>query len=198
MADKKAAAKGKGKGKGKAAPTKSEEAEAAASSKSGMQFQTIILGFAFLACCLAFLPTTIILFFGLMPTFAALVIDPTPDRIKTLSVGAMNIAGCVPFLLKLWTSGMGQSIEAAFKLILQPETMITIYVCAAGGYLIFYAVGGLVSGVMLQTGKSRVEEVQKRMIELERKWGREVTGALPLDERGFPEDVVDDLAVEES
>ncbi len=198
MADKKPA-KGKAVAKVDAKPEDAEGAATAAaarSSKAAMQFQTIILGFAFLACGLAFLPTTLILFFGLMPTFAALVIDPTPDRIKTMAVGAMNIAGCIPFLLLLWTGGNGQSVEEAFKLITQPQTLITIYSCAAGGYLIFYTVSGLVSGIMLQSGKSRYEEVHKRMHELERKWGREVTGALPLDERGFPEDVVDDLTNE--
>lgn len=187
MADKK-----KAKGKAKAAKVE-EVVEGGAIRKRGIEFQTIILGFAFLAFGLAFLPTTLILFFGLMPTFAALVIDPTPDKIKTLSVGSMNIAGCVPFLLKLWTSGNGQSVEAAFKLVAQPETLITVYTAAGGGYLIFYAVGGLVSGVMLQSGRSRMEEITKRMGELERKWGREVTGALPLDERGFPEEVVEEL-----
>lgn len=148
----------------------------AVTKKKGPDIQSIFLTLAFLACCLAFLPTSLLFFFGLMPTFAALVIDPTPDKIKTMSIGAMNLAGVVPFALKLWTSGSAQDVDTAFRIVAQPETLITMYGTAAVGYVIFYTVSSVVASFLLQQGKSRLEEVRKRMLELERKWGREVTG----------------------
>lgn len=158
-------------------------------TKKSFDWQMAILLFAFMACALAFLPTTLLFFFGLMPTFAALVMDPTPDKIKTLSVGAMNIAGIVPFLLKLWTSGEAQSIDTSFRLIAQPETLITMYGAAAVGYVIFYSVSGLVATLLLQQGRARLEDVKKRMLELERKWGSEVTGSgSSEDDMDFLED----------
>ncbi len=163
-------------------PKETIEKDAAAASvggvpkKKGIDVQAGLLTFAFLACCLAFLPTSLLLFFGFMPTFAALVIDPTPDKIKTMAVGAMNLAGVVPFLLQLWTSGNAQNIETAFHIVAEPETLITMYGTAAVGYVIFYGISGIVAALLLQQGKSRLEEVRKRIMELERKWGREVTG----------------------
>lgn len=171
-----------------------ETKDAAAKPKAkGFDWQFAILGIAFMACALAFLPTTILIFFGMMPTFAALVIDPTPDRIKTMAVGCMNIAGVIPFLLQLWTGGEAQDIGAAFSIVARAESMITMYSAAAAGYIIFYTVSNFVSSIILERGKSRFEEVKKRLFELERKWGREVTGIVPLDERGFPEEEATEL-----
>lgn len=155
---------------------------------SGMDWRLFLLAVAALACGLAFLPTTLLMFFGLMPTVAALAVDPTPDKIKTMTVGCMNLAGLVPFLLELWTSGEAQSLNMAFDIIARAETLITMYGAAAGGYILFYGVTSVVAGVMLGNGKNRLEAVSKRMVELERKWGREVTGHIPLDDRGFPAD----------
>ncbi len=168
---------------------KSTEAEALApQKKGGATWQIWILGTAGLACMLAFLPTTILLGIGLLPTFAALLMDPTPDRIKTLSVAAMNIAGLTPFLLELWTSGRAQSVAESFSIIAQPANVITIYAAAAAGYIIFYTISNLVSTFMLERGKARLRDVESKMVDLERKWGREVTGAVPIDGSGFPID----------
>lgn len=164
------------KAKGAAPVAEAEVQAVPVGGKKKMDPQTALLTFAFLACCLAFLPTSMLCFFGFMPTIAALVIDPTPDKIKTMAVGAMNLAGVFPFVLQLWMGGEAQNIENAFQIVAQPETLITMYGTAAVGYIIFYTVSGIVSTLLLQQGKSRLEEVRKRMIELERKWGREVTG----------------------
>jgi len=170
-----------------------DETEALApQNKNPINWQIWILGTATLACMLAFLPTSILLGIGLLPTCAALMIDPTPDRIKTLSVAAMNMAGLTPFLLDLWTSGQAQSVGKAFEIIAQPANVITIYAAAAGGYIIFYTVSNLVSVLMLERGKARLKEVEEKLEDLERKWGREVTGAVQLDSNGFPIDE-DDL-----
>lgn len=174
--------------------TESEAPSAPTKSGGRLDWRLFLLAVAGLACALAFLPSSLLLFFGLMPTFAALLVDPTPDRIKTMTVACMNVAGIVPFLLELWTSGQAQDIMKAFEIIARAETLITMYGAAAGGYLLFYGVTSLVATVMLNNGRGRLEAVSKRMIELERKWGREVTGQIPLDDRGFP---IDEFAPQE-
>lgn len=168
---------------------KAEESKALAPQKqSSVNWQVWVLGMAAVACMLAFLPTSILLVIGLLPTFAAVLIDPTPDRIKALSVCAMNVAGLTPFLLELWTSGQAQSVGKAFEIVALPSNVITIYACAAAGYIVFYTVSGLVSTLMLERGKARLKEIEERMTNLERQWGREVTGAASLDNDGFAAD----------
>lgn len=167
--------------------------KAANSARQTARWQAYMLGIAFILVLLTFLPTTLIFFFGLMPTFAALAIDPTPDRLKTWTVGFMNLAGCVPFLLELWFSGAPQTIERSFEIIARADTLIMIYGAAVVGYVLFYVVSSVVATVMLQSGRNRHEYIKTRMTELERKWGKEVTGAIPLNEMGFPDGDEDDF-----
>lgn len=133
---------------------------------------------------IVFLPTTIFLFFAMMPTLVAGLVDRSGKGTRALTVGAMNLAGCTPFLLELWTGG--HTAENAMILISNPRTVIVIY-CAAGiGYLIDWAMSGIVATVMIQRSASRLKEIKKRQAELVERWGREVTGLLPLDAYGFP------------
>jgi hypothetical protein len=151
----------------------------------GKKLGTIgILGFFGLLAAALFIPTTVLLFIGMLPTIAASLTDRRGKRTKALTVGAMNFAGCVPFLLELWTSD--HSIPHAVKLITDPRTVIVIY-CAAGiGYLINWAMGGIVATVMIQQAGMRLKDIRKRQGELVERWGPEVTGDLPLDVYGFP------------
>ncbi len=133
---------------------------------------------------IVFLPTTIFLFFAMMPTLVASLVDRSGKGTRALTVGAMNLAGSTPFLLELWTGG--HTAENALTLISNPRTIIVIY-CAAGiGYLIDWAMSGIVATVMIQRSASRLKEIKKRQADLVERWGQEVTGLLPLDAYGFP------------
>jgi len=97
-----------------------------------------------------FLPTTVFLLFGMMPTIAAFVSDRSVGRNKTVCVGAMNFAGCFPFLLEFWTEFGQQTVENAFRLAADLETIIVIYMLAAGGYAIDKAVTGITATLIIQ------------------------------------------------
>ena len=143
-----------------------------------------ILGFFGLLIGILFLPTTIFLFVGMMPTIAAALTAGRGKRTKALTVGGMNFCGCFPFLLELWTAD--HSIMHALTLVADPHTIVFIY-CAAGiGYLIDWAMGGIVSAVMIQRANLRLREIGKRQAELAERWGREVTGDMAVDDEGFP------------
>ncbi|PJF38249.1 MAG: hypothetical protein CUN55_17970, partial [Phototrophicales bacterium] len=99
-----------------------------------------IIGSALAICAVVFLPTTIVLAIGMMPTIAASVIDRSRGKFLTLSVGLLNAAACLPFILYLWH--VGNSIENALELMVQARTIIIIYVIAALGYVVDFAVTG--------------------------------------------------------
>ncbi len=133
---------------------------------------------------IVFLPTTIFLFFAMMPTLVAGLVDRGGKGTRALTVGSMNLAGCTPFLLELWTSG--HTAENALTIISNPRTVVVIY-CAAGiGYLIDWAMSGIVATVMIQRSGARLKDIKKRQTDLVERWGQEVTGLLPLDAYGFP------------
>ncbi len=142
-----------------------------------------VLGIGAVITAVIFMPTTILLMIGMLPTVVAAVIDRSGKGTKAITVGAMNIAGCTLYLLQLWT--MGHTKENALMLISDPRNVITIY-CAAGvGYMIDWMMAGIVTTIVIGKSKHRLEEIVRKQGELAARWGPEVTGDLPLDEYGF-------------
>lgn len=149
-----------------------------------MGWRGYVLTLAGLAVAVVALPSTVILLVGLLPTMVAVLIDRSKKRTKSLTVGAMNVAGCVPFLIDLWTTA--NTLENALSVISDPRTIVVIYSAAAIGYLIDWALSGIVATLMVQRAESRRAEIKKRHADLIERWGREVTGEIPLDPYGFP------------
>ena len=149
----------------------------------------IIVGFVFL-------PTTIFLIFGMMPTIAAFSMDRSVGKSKTVCVGAMNFAGCFPFILKFWTEFGQQTIENAFRLVADVQTILVIYILAAGGYAIDKAVTGITATIIVQRAESRLKKIRKEQKKLVSKWGEKVTGKYKLDDYGFPVDAIPTEAIE--
>jgi len=148
--------------------------------KSGKKQLFLISG---LLMAVVFLPTTILLAVGMMPTFAAALVDRTKRKTKAITVGAMNLAGCMPFMLELWTEG--HNFEKAFSIFTDAKAIVVMYAAAAVGYLIDWAMTGIIAGFLLQRGKSRLKAIEKRQKELVERWGDEVTGEVVVDQYGF-------------
>jgi hypothetical protein len=146
-------------------------------------FQPQLLGLFGFVVAMLFLSTTIFLAIAMLPTFVAVLADRTRHKYKAITVGAMNLAGCAPFLLSLWMHGNG--VPAAIGLVTNPQTIIVAWLAAAVGYLIDWSMSGIVATVMVQRSAGRLREIQKRQAELAERWGEEVTGDIPLDRYGF-------------
>lgn len=136
-----------------------------------------------MAMGIVFLPTTFMLAIGMLPTLVAALVDRAKRKSKAITVGAMNLAGTVPFVLDLWRGG--NNFEASFEIIADPQAIIVIYSAAGIGYLIDWAMTGMVAGVLVQRGHARKKVIVKRQEELVARWGEEVTGELTLDQHGF-------------
>lgn len=133
-----------------------------------------------------FMPTTIMLLIGLLPTMVAFFVQKGTRKIRVLTIGAMNFAGCVPFLLELWLEG--HSFERSFDIIFDPRTIVVMYGCAAIGYIIDWAITGFIASILYERGTKRKEEMQEYQDQLVKRWGEKVTGIQELDEDGFPYD----------
>ena len=149
---------------------------------------TLALMLAAVILGLLFMPTAVVLVVGLLPTLVAGAATREGRAEKMMTVGAMNFAGCAPFLFDLWAGG--QSVPHAFALISDPRTIVVIYCAAGAGYIIDWAMGGVVNAVMIQRAGQRQKEIKRRQAELVQRWGPEVTGELPLDAHGFPREAV--------
>lgn len=131
-----------------------------------------------------FLPTAVLVFVSLMPMFVAFFVDQTRRKLKTVTVGAMNMAGCMPFLMELWTTD--HTLEKAFAIIFDPMAIIVIYAAAGVGYLIDWTMTSLVASMVYQHALSRKKAIEERQTQLVERWGAEVNGTVPLDQEGFP------------
>ncbi|GJL85043.1 MAG: hypothetical protein DHS20C02_08180 [Micavibrio sp.] len=150
--------------------------------KMSRKAQLITAGFIVLATL--FLPTTLLLCVGMLPTPAAALWDRSKKKTMVITVGAMNLAGCSPFLMKLW--GHGNSFDKAFDIIFNPETIIIIYVAAGAGYAISWAMTDITATILYKRGRGRQKAITKRQEELVERWGKGVTGKIALDPDGFP------------
>lgn len=129
----------------------------------------------------------IIMAVGMIPTLVATIVDRTEGRLRAVTVGAMNFAGCAPFMIEVFKKG--NDMQTAISYIVQPRTIVVMYFAAGMGYLIDWAMSGIVSSIMVQRAKARLKDMQKEQKELIERWGAEVTGTIPLDEFGFPKDL---------
>lgn len=161
--------------------SKAEKPKKKSRARAGFRAQVM---FIFLVIAAAvFMPTSVMLCIGMMPTLVANLIDRSRRKSKVLTVGAMNLAGCTPFLLQLWYSE--HTLERSLELVLNPLTIVVMYVAAAIGYLVDWAVTGFVAGLLYQKGLARQKDIINLQEALVRRWGPEVTGEIPLDNQGF-------------
>lgn len=154
--------------------------------------QLLIMSFLILA--VVFLPATILLGIGMLPTIVAAFVDRTPERLKAMTVGGLNFAACFPFLIAL--GGKGHTPEAALSLITNPQTIIIMYAGAACGYLLEYGLALSVSKIMVQQARARMKKLKQEQAQLVTRWGPEVAGEMMLDPQGFPLEEPKDTAKE--
>ncbi len=127
-------------------------------------------------------PTACLLIPGMLPTLICLITDRDREKALALTVGATNFAGCLPFVLQLWS--MGQNLDNAIKLLREPMTVFVMLAGAGVGYVIYTVVPGVVAGVMAGTAGGRIAKMKANMEELKRIWGPDVAGDRPCDEYG--------------
>ena len=134
-----------------------------------------------------FLPTAVMIFIGMVPSFVAYFTDRTKKKTRAVTIIMMNFAGCMPFLMEMWTTD--HSLDKAFAMIFNMIPIIVMYSAAAVGYLIDWAMTHIVASVMYQRGVSRVKNIEKRQQELVERWGDDVKAAVPKKpEPLLPED----------
>ncbi|MFN7114808.1 MAG: hypothetical protein ACK4PK_10680 [Alphaproteobacteria bacterium] len=142
-----------------------------------MPFSVRMAIFCLMVTAAIFYPTTVLFCGCMLPAFVAALIDNKPDKTAGLTVAAMNLAGTMPALLDLWQ--MGGRIDHALALLLQPQTLLLAYVAAACGWMIYFQVPGVVSGILVKRGQKRLAEIDRRQQELARKWGPQIAAEAP-------------------
>ena len=159
----------------------SEEGKKVKKKKMGRRGQTILVFSVLMA--VVFMQTTLLFAVSMLPTAVSSLVDRTGRGTLVITVGAMNLAGCSPFMFNLWLKG--HTLELALDTIADPKALAVIYASAAMGYLLNWGVSGVVESIMTRQGQMRLKEIKRRQKELVDVWGEEVTGEVRLDMYGF-------------
>ena len=120
------------------------------------------------------LPTITYLFFAMLPTLVAALVDRGPHRYTWLCVGGLNFAGATPGLFELWFGG--HTIDLAMVQLTDVVNELLIFGAAAMGWLIYTATPPVVGAFLAMAAQRRVAVLkaqQKRLVEL---WGEDVKG----------------------
>ena len=140
--------------------------------KMSMKGRLFLIMFVLLG--LAFLPTAMLLFVGLLPSIVAFFVGDKRNGARTSTIVAMNIAGCIPFILKLWSGE--NNFDYSLNIITDSQSISVMYVSAAFGYMIDWVVTGLVSSFLYQKGAARMKAVRKKQEFLMSHWGEGIAG----------------------
>jgi len=155
--------------------------QAAASKKEAKKsggFKTILL-MVIMGCLVPFGMPTLIVSLGLLPTLVVLFTDTDANKSGLATVGYLNLAGVLPFLIELWQRG--QTMEAALVIVRDPYSWVVMLGSAGIGQLILYVVPPMITSIVLINLDSRMRTLREGIQQLEAIWGPDVGTSSSLD-----------------
>jgi len=117
-------------------------------------------------------PTMIVLFFGMLPTLVAYIIDRTDQKSATFCVGAINFIGVFPYIIDLWIDI--NTMDAALTSVTDLFAMLVMYSAAAFGWLLFMAMPTVVASFVTVLQQRKVAQLRGEQKDLIEQWGAEV------------------------
>lgn len=119
-------------------------------------------------------PTAIVIAALMLPTLVAFMVDRTPGRAFTTTVGLINGAGTLPAILSLWSKG--HSLLATQDVLSSLIFWLGAYTAAAVGWCIFLMLPPILRAYYGSITDKRVGALQKKQDKLREQWGDQVTG----------------------
>jgi len=117
-------------------------------------------------------PTMVLMFFGLLPTFVAYIIDRSEGKSAAFTVGSANFLGVFPFIVILWRGE--NSYTDALNITTELVSMLIMYSASAFGWLIFMALPTVISSFVLIMQQRKVAQLRGLQKELIEEWGASV------------------------
>ncbi|HIM43138.1 MAG TPA: acyl-CoA synthetase [Rhodospirillales bacterium] len=130
------------------------------------------------------LPTVVLIFFGLMPSIVALVIDRTEGRYATFCVLGMNFSGLFPFLTDVWFQV--HTTDMAIRTMTNVFNLLIIYGSAGFGWVLYMALPPVITTFLSAMSQRRVAELREKQAQIIEEWGESVTTILDSEEGEDP------------
>ena len=118
------------------------------------------------------IPTVVVLSVALVPTAVALILERKKGWYGGATVGAMNMAGTLPYLTDLWFKS--HTVDAAIGIITSVLAWFVFYGCAAVGWAIYAVTPNVVSSFMAMTAGRQITSLRAKQRDLVQTWGPNV------------------------
>ncbi len=126
------------------------------------------------------LPTMLLIFFGLMPSIVALVIDRTEGRSATFCVLGMNLSGLFPFLTDVWFQV--HTTDMAIRIMTNVFNLLIIYGSAGFGWMLYMALPPVITTFLSAMSQRRVAVLRENQAKIIEEWGESVTTILDSEQ----------------
>ena len=123
-----------------------------------------ILPFGFLV-----LPSMVLFIAGMVPTVVALIAIRDPDGFAHLSIGILNVAGVLPWLVELWKTG--HDFGRVQSILTDPVCWAVMLGAAGVGWAIVAAVPPVVASIVAQYHQIAADRLGHRRQQLIDEWG---------------------------
>jgi hypothetical protein len=121
---------------------------------------------------MVFLPTTAVVTTGMIPTLVALVVDSSPKRYLTVTVGGLNLIGSCYFLHLLWAQPQG--VHAVLSVLGSSYGWLCSLTGAGCGWLLFLGMPTVIRSIAAAQAKIRLFRLNRDMEQMVKDWGPEV------------------------
>ncbi len=148
-------------------------------TSAGSSLAQFIFFGAFIGGMVFALPTMLVLTLGLLPTLVAFIVDAHPRKYAARSVGFLNLAGTLPFLVTLWSKN--HNLIEAMRILTDVYAWLVIYAAAAVGWIIYLGMPSVAGFLMELTAARRIRKLDAERRRLIKEWGDGVNraGSLP-------------------
>lgn len=124
---------------------------------------------------LVLLPSTLVVLPAMIPTVVARIVDPTPGKHLTITVGSLNFAGSLWFLHELWSAN--QSFHAIVPTLGDMFGWLCALLGAGCGWVIYWTMPAVTRNIAATKSSLRLSRVRKHQEDLIEQWGEAVRGA---------------------
>lgn len=151
-----------------------DNANAGAPASVSLGFKPWLLVAPILIVAVVFISTSIVVTAGMLPTIVARVVDTSPGKRLTITVGAMNLVGCLYFINLI--SSMAGGISDAPVVLSNSFGWLCALVGAGMGWIIFGAMPVIVGQLARTQTAIRTRRVTGDQDRLVKEWGESVRG----------------------
>lgn len=138
-----------------------------------MKIFALILLFPFAA---VLLPTTLLFFIMMAPTWVAYITDRSREKKLSITVGMLNFTGTLPAIIELWSRG--QNHQTAMNMIGDVFVWVIAYGAAFAGWMIFAFMPTVVGSYYRMTTDNRIKGLVKQQKALIAEWGHAVADGI--------------------